>query len=266
MIISKDQQLIPLHNSEGGGITVSGRELHEFLGIKTPYTQWFERMLGYGFTENIDFEMVSQKCETNNPKNPTTTIIDHEIKLDMAKELCMIQRNEKGKQARKYFINVEKAWNSPEMVMKRALEFANKQVKDLKLENAEKTQIIENQKPKVIFADAVATSKTSILVGELAKILKQNGVETGQKRLFVWLRENGYLIKRQGNDYNMPTQKSMELKLFEIKETSITHSDGHVTVTKTPKVTGKGQQYFINKFLKQEGIPPTIEEDFLGEW
>lgn len=110
---------------------------------------------------------------------------------------------------------------------------------------------IESDKPKVLFADAVETSKTTILIGDLAKIIKQNGIDMGQKRLFAWLRENGYLIKRKGADYNMPTQKSMEMKLFEIKETAITHSDGHVSVNKTPKVTGKGQQYFINLFLKQ---------------
>lgn len=111
---------------------------------------------------------------------------------------------------------------------------------------------IESDKPKVLFADAVETSKTTILIGDLAKIIKQNGVDMGQKRLFTWLRENGYLIKRKGADYNMPTQKSMEMKLFEIKETAITHSDGHISVSKTPKVTGKGQQYFINIFLNQE--------------
>lgn len=107
----------------------------------------------------------------------------------------------------------------------------------------------EADRPKVIFADAVTASKKSILVGEMAKILKQNGVETGQNRFFKWLRENGYLIRREGTDYNMPTQLSMELDLFEIKETAVTHSDGHTTVCKTPKVTGKGQQYFVNKFL-----------------
>ena len=113
----------------------------------------------------------------------------------------------------------------------------------------EKNKQIEQMRPKEIFADAVATSKTSILIGELAKMLRQNGVEIGQNRLFTWLRDNGYLIKRNGTDYNMPTQSAMEKGLFEIKETVISHSDGHSTVNKTPKVTGKGQQYFINKFL-----------------
>ena len=96
-------------------------------------------------------------------------------------------------------------------------------------------------RPKVLFADAVATAHTSILIGELAKLLKQNGVDMGQNRLFDWMRKHSYLIARKGTDYNMPTQKSMELGLMEIKETSISHADGHVSISKTPKITGKGQ-------------------------
>ncbi|NPC90987.1 phage repressor protein/antirepressor Ant [Bacillus sp. WMMC1349] len=125
-------------------------------------------------------------------------------------------------------------------------------VLDLRNQNNQLKKQIEQNKPKVLFADSVSASSTSILVGELAKLLKQNGIETGQKRFFAWLRDNGYLIKRKGTDYNMPTQKSMESGLFEIKETSITHSDGHISISKTPKVTGKGQVYFINKFLTKE--------------
>ena len=154
----------------------------------------------------------------------------------------MLQRNEKGKIARKYFLQLEKDWNSPEKVMARALQIADRKIKMLEAEK-------EANRPKVLFADPVAASNTSILVGELAKLLKQNGVDTGQNRLFDWMRNNGYLIRREGTDYNMPTQRSMELGLFEIKETSITHADGHATVNKTPKVTGKGQQFFINMFL-----------------
>lgn len=120
-------------------------------------------------------------------------------------------------------------------------------------EEREKNKLLQadNQrmKPKEIFADAVSTSHTSILIGDLAKILKQNGIDTGQKRLFEWMREHGYLIKRNGADYNMPTQKSMELGLFEIKESTVNNPDGSVRINKTTKVTGKGQQYFINKFL-----------------
>lgn len=108
---------------------------------------------------------------------------------------------------------------------------------------------VETDKPKVLFADSVEAAKTSILIGELAKLLKQNGINIGQNRLFQWLRQNGYLIRRQGSDYNMPTQRAMEMGLFEIKETTITHSDRHIHVSKTPKVTGKGQVYFVNLFV-----------------
>lgn len=113
---------------------------------------------------------------------------------------------------------------------------------------------IEQMKPKALFADAVSTSDTPILVGELAKILHQNGVSMGQNRMFRWLRDNGYLISKKGTSYNMPTQRAMELGLFKIKENAITHSDGHVTITKTPKVTGKGQVYFVNKFVGGEEL------------
>jgi anti-repressor protein len=138
----------------------------------------------------------------------------------------------------------ERLMNDPDFMIRTFTALKEEREKNAALQNK-----IEQDKPKVLFADAVSTAKTSILVGELAKLLKQNGVEIGGTRLFAWLRENGYLIKRNGTDYNMPTQYSMELGLFEIKETSITHSDGHVTVQKTPKVTGKGQAYFVNKFL-----------------
>lgn len=114
---------------------------------------------------------------------------------------------------------------------------------------AEKDKQIEQLTPKAIFADAVAASKTSILVGDLAKLLKQNGIDIGQKRLFQWMRDNGYLIKQKGNSYNMPTQRSMEAGFFEIKETTVTHADGHITVNKTPKISGKGQVFFVKKFL-----------------
>ena len=114
---------------------------------------------------------------------------------------------------------------------------------------AEKDKRIEEMRPKEIFADAVSVSKTDILIGDLAKLIKQNGHDIGQKRLFSWLREKGYLIKRKGLDWNMPTQKAMEMKLFRVKETVVTHSDGHTTISKTTKVTGKGQVYFVNKFL-----------------
>lgn len=143
---------------------------------------------------------------------------------------------------------IEAAILNPDTIIKIATE--------LKAER-EKRQALEAQaeidKPKVLFANAVATAQSSILVGELAKLLKQNGVDIGQNRLFKWLRDKGYLIRRKGNDFNMPTQRAMELGLFEIKETAISHADGHTSVSKTPKVTGKGQQYFVERFLGSKG-------------
>ena len=231
-------------NYENDRPTVSGRELHEFLEIETPYKQWFDRMKEYGFDENVDFVLFTQKCASSNASGIQTKT-DHQLTIEMSKEIAMIQRNEKGKQARQYFIALEKQWNTPEAVMARALKMAETTIKTLQ------TAVIE-QRPKVIFADAVSASKTSILVGDMAKLLKQNGVNMGASRFFSWLRDNGFLIKRKGTDWNMPTQKSMELQLFEIKETSIAHSDGHTSISRTPKITGKGQLYFINKFVGQE--------------
>lgn len=222
--------------------TVSGRELHEALGIKTAYKDWFPRMCEYGFTEGKDFR--SNLSESTGGR-PST---DHTISLDMAKELCMIQRSEIGKRFREYFIEIEKAWNDPVLVMGRAYE-AQKAIADRLNEQVLNLETrLEADKPKVIFADAVTASHTSILIGDLAKLLKQNGVDMGQKRLFEWLRTNGFLMKG-GNSHNMPTQRAMEMKLFEVKERTINNPDGTIRITKTPKVTGKGQTYFINKFL-----------------
>lgn len=227
---------------------VSGRQLHEGLEIGTRYNDWFARMLGYGFQENQDYIPITQKRVT--AQGNETTYIDHVLKLDMAKEIAMIQRSEKGKQIRQYFIQVEKEWNSPEKVMARALIMANNQL-SIATEQIQMLEgKIEEMKPAVVVKETLESSKDAILVGELAKILKQNGINIGQNRLFEWMRENGYLIKRKGTDYNMPTQKSMDLGLFEIKETNIVHSDGQVRTKKTTKVTGKGQVYFINKFIK----------------
>lgn len=129
-------------------------------------------------------------------------------------------------------------------LMARALQVAQNKI-------MERDRQIETMKPKAIFADAVAASHTSILIGDLAKLISQNGVNIGQKRLFKWLRDNGYLIKRNGSDWNMPTQRSMEMKLFEVKESTINNPDGSIRINRTPKVTGKGQQYFVNKFLTE---------------
>lgn len=172
-------------------------------------------------------------------------------KNDTAEKFQMIVANEILPSIRKHGAymtpkKIEEVLLNPDTIINLATQLKREREERLKLESK-----VELDKPKVIFADAVSVSKSAVLVGDLAKILKQNGIEIGAKRFFEWLRENGYLIKRKGTDYNMPTQKSMELGLFEIKESVITHSDGHTTISKTPKVTGKGQIYFINKFKSE---------------
>ena len=247
------QELIKI-TEQNGKRAVSARELHKFLEITERFGNWFERMLQYGFTENHDFTSVKSFTLVNN--GAQRELDDYALTLDCAKEIAMLQRSEKGKMARQYFIECEKQLRAKEQSHHAQIPQSFSEALRLAAEQAEKIEAqqkqLQAQAPKVLFADAVSASKTSILIGELAKIIKQNGVEMGQNRLFEWLRSNGYLITRQGTDYNMPTQKAMELGLFEIKETSITHSDGHITVNKTPKVTGKGQSYFINKFLKSK--------------
>lgn len=229
---------------------VSARELHEFLEVKTAYKDWFPRMCEYGFTTGTDFNLLKiERVQMEGNRMVSRPVEDAALTIDMAKEICMIQRNEKGKQARQYFLQLEKDWNSPEKVMARALRIAERKINGLE-------EKVKQDAPLVLFANSVSASKNSILVGELAKLLKQNGVDTGQIRLFKKLRERGYLIRRKGSDYNMPTQRAMELGLFEIKETAITHSDGHVSVNKTPKVTGKGQVYFVNLFLAEKNPAP----------
>ena len=223
--------------------TVLARDLHDFLEVKTAFKDWFPRMCEYGFSQGVDFNpLKNEQVRLEGDRQVTRMIDDAQLTIEMAKEICMLQRNERGKQARQYFIQLEKDWNSPEKVMARALQIADKKIKRLETQ-------IEEDKPKVLFAGAVETSKSSILIGELAKIIKQNGIKIGPIRLFDWMRQNGYLIRRNGSDYNMPTQRSMEMGLFEIKETSIVHADGHTSISKTPKVTGKGQVYFVDLFL-----------------
>lgn len=147
---------------------------------------------------------------------------------------------------------LERALTSPDFLIELATQLKTEQEQRRRLETtvAAQSKQMEQDKPKVLFADSVAASSSSILIGELAKLIKQNGVDMGQRRLFAWMRENGYLIKRCGSEYNLPTQRSMERGLMEIKETSVIHS-GYTTISKTPKVTGKGQVYFINLLVGQ---------------
>lgn len=227
--------------TNGDKLTLSARELHKELNIAGRFSRWFEQMSEYGFEENVDFTSVQNCTVVNN--GATRELQDYQITLDMAKEIAMLQRNEKGKEIRKKLIELEKAWNSPEKVMARALDIAHKTIANLQIEN-------EEMKPKAIFADAVATSDTSILIGDLAKLIKQNGTDIGQKRLFERMRNDGYLIKT-GTSKNMPTQKAMEKGLFEVKERVISNPDGSTRITRTTKVTGQGQIFFINKFKKE---------------
>lgn len=223
-------------------MTISARDLHDALEVGTPYDKWFLRMCEYGFSEGTDF---STKMSESTGGRPA---MDADISIDMAKEICMIQRTDKGREVRKYFLDLEKAWNTPEQIMARALRMADKTIASLQDQVKQISAQNEEMKPKALFADAVATADTSILIGDLAKLIRQNGYDIGQNRLFGWLRDNGYLVKH-GDAYNMPTQKSMDLGLFEVKERTIGNPDGSTRITRTTKVTGKGQQYFINKFL-----------------
>ena len=242
-----ENELVPVYITSTGEKVVYGTELHAALEVVTPYRIWSDRRFNEcDAVENKDFEAVQICTPSGQSKR------ENIIKLDTAKEMAMLERNEIGKQVRKYFIQVEKKYKEKQRKeMPEGKELLALAVLEAQKMIEEQTKIIERMKPKEIFEDAVATSRTSILVGELAKLLKQNGYKTGQNRLFEQLRQEGYLVKKKGTDYNMPTQRSMELGLFEIKETTITNADGSIRVTKTPKITGKGQQYFINKFLNR---------------
>lgn len=233
-------------NYEAEQPTVSARDLHKALDIQSRFSRWFDTNKEL-FTEGEDFNKCTSSTVVNN--GAVRQIEDYEITMLMAKHLAMMSRTEKGKEVRDYLINLERAWNSPEQVFARALKMADRTIDKLKTEKAALIEDNERMKPKEIFADAVTASKDSILIGDLAKILKQKGIDIGQNRLFQKLRNNGYLIQRRGPSWNMPTQKSMEMGLFEVEERTITNPDGTTKIRKTTKVTGKGQQYFINKLL-----------------
>nr|DAS04629.1 MAG TPA: antirepressor protein [Caudoviricetes sp.]DAW02024.1 MAG TPA: antirepressor protein [Caudoviricetes sp.] len=236
-------ELLKIDTSNAERITVSARDLYEFLEATERFNSWFERMTQYGLTEGEDFNpLKSLRVQTEGNREVQREVDDYQLTIDTAKQIAMLQRNEKGTQARKYFIQVENAWNSPERVMARALEIAHKTIATLEIENKE-------MKPKALFADAVAQSDTSILVYDLAKLICQNGVKIGGNRLWTWLRDNGYIFKHSCE----PTQKSMEMKLFEVIERTVQRSGHDPKVTRTTRVTGKGQVYFINKVLQDYG-------------
>lgn len=230
------EQLIPANTASPDRITVSARDLHAALEVETRFNDWFLRMCEYGFEEGKDYCSFLSNRADGLPGKPRK---DAEITIEMAKEICMLQRSEKGKQARQYFIQLEKDWNSPEKIMSRALQIANDQIRSL-------TARVEADAPAVYFANAITGSETNILVRDLAKLLKQNGVDTGERRLYELLRNDGFLIKG-GSDYNMPTQRAMEMGLFFVKETPRISKEGSV-IDRVSKVTPKGQRYFLNRY------------------
>lgn len=228
---------------------VSARDLYKGLEIKRRFSAWVEQNFK-DFEETIDFTSVPGSTVVGN--GAVKPIQDYAVTIDMAKQLCMMSHTELGKKYRHYFIELEKKWNDPMEIVKRGYAILQNENAQLRIAN-------EKMKPKALFADAVSTAKTNILIGELAKILKANGVDhitvsgkqvtMGQNHFFQWLRENGYLIKRKGTDYNAPTQMSMNKKLFKVKESTSINADGTTRINKTTKVTGIGQQYFTNLFL-----------------
>ena len=238
--MTKFEQLIPVNVDSPDRITVSARDLHAALEVKTLFKDWFPRMLEYGFENGRDFNPLKiEQVRLEGSREVTRTVDDAEITIEMAKEICMLQRSEKGKQARKYFIQLEKAWNSPEKVMARALQIASDKIKGLQAK-------IEEDAPAVRFANAITGCDTNILVRDMAKLLKQNGVDTGEQRFYWTLRNDGFLIKG-GSDYNMPTQRAMEMGLFFVKETPRFTKESGI-IDRVTTVTPAGQRYFLNRY------------------
>ena len=244
------QELIKI-TEQNGKRAVSARELHLFLEVQTPFTMWIDRMFEYGFAENIDFEATN--FFVNHPNGiGGTTVKDYALTLDCAKEIAMLQRSERGKMARQYFIECEKQLRAKEQAHQQIPQSFSEALR-LAAEQAERIEAqqkqLQAQAPKVLFADTVIGSQSSCLIGELAKLITQKGYEIGEKRLFKWLRENHYLGTR-GEYYNIPNQQYIEQGLFELKKGTRSGNGGVMHTTITPKVTGKGQVYFVNKFLK----------------
>lgn len=229
---------------------VSARELHKGLNAQKKFSAWWKQN-SIDFEEGIDYTREPKGYLVQTGNGTVRSYDDYYLTIDMAKQLCLMSKTEKGKQYRKYLVEIERKWNDPQEIVKRGYAILQNENTRLKLENAQ-------MKPKALFADAVATSKSDILIGQLAKILRQNGYDIGQNRLFKWLREHRYLCSK-GAKYNQPTQRAMDLGLFRIKERTINNPDGSTQITVTTLVTGKGQQYFINRFLNSEPSQLSLE-------
>ena len=233
------------------GQFINARTLYAFLNVGRDFPTWFaDKVNRYGFEKSVDFDVLT--VIPQNGEKVGRPAIDYILTLDVAKELCMVEGNERGRIARKYFIEVEKKFRA--MVAPTTPAIPQTFAEALRLAASLTEQIerqqkqIEAERPKVNFATTVETSNCSCLIGELAKMMCQNGVQTGEKRLFQWMRDNGYLCQF-GERYNQPTQKAIEMGLFEVKKQTWTKPSGEVMTSTTTKVTGKGQIYFINKFL-----------------
>lgn len=233
-------ELIKVTTNENDEQLVSARDLHRGLKVKTRFSQWVTQNFK-PFREGIDFTSVVKTTVVNN--GALRELQDYALSVEMAKHIAMMTGTDKGFEIRDYFIKVENAWNNPDMVVKRAMQIQQRKIEVLQLEN-------ESLKPKALFFDAVSGSANSCLVKDLSVLLKQNGVDIGQNRLFRYLRKNGYLGKGNGH-YNKPTQKALNRGLFEYREHFHTNGNGEVEVRFTPLVTGKGQTYFVNKFCEQ---------------
>lgn len=241
-------------NTNENDITISARELHSFLDVKTEFRHWFPRMCEYGFEENIDFNpVIFDHVRKEGNRQVTRSLEDYEIKLDMAKEIAMIQRNERGKQARKYFLQVEKAWNSPEMVMKRALEIANRQVENLKLENAQQKQIIGELQPKATYYDLILQNNSLVAISSIAKDYGMSGKALNKK-----LHELGVQYK-MGEQWLLYSKYQDKGYTFS-KTQNYNKSDGKQGSKLHTYWTQKGR-LFIYELLKQNEILPLIERD-----
>lgn len=244
------KELIKIEVNENQEPVVNGRELYETLEIKTPYTQWFDRMKEYGFTENIDFVSLSQNCEKPQGGRPE---INHAIKLDMAKEIAMIQRNENGKKVRQYFIQVEKDFNSPEKIMARALKIAEGKLNVLQLENTQQKQLIGELKPKADYMDIILQNKSLVAITAIAKDYGMSAKAFNKKlhELKVQFKQ-GHQWFLYSNYHNCGYTHSETVEYR--------HSDGKKDVTMNTKWTQKGR-LFLYDLLKKNGIIPTIEKE-----
>ncbi|MCT1482281.1 phage antirepressor KilAC domain-containing protein [Staphylococcus hominis] len=263
------KELIDIRQNDNGNIAIRARDLYKALQIKTRFSLWVERNFRM-FTKDKDFTSVVATTLVNN--GAQRRLQDYALTLDMAKHLALMSGTKVGAQVREYFIEVEKeyknqvATNQASYMINDPIERAKMWIKEeeerqrLTQQNEAQLQLIEQQKPKVLFADTMAGSKSSILIQELAKLISQSGYKIGPYKLFEWLRDNGYLIKRKGESYNLPTQKSIDLGILDIKKGARQNADGQVTATRTTKVTAKGQEYFINKFNKIAGSQLTLQE------